>query len=110
VSALVCFFCHRPILGYDVAGRYEWRVMPEGSYEGEVAIYGKGAAPLKYAQGRLVRLSHGKCYHAWKKQGELAAARSADPSSQPRPESDWRPQDVLDVEDLKPDHEGNGDH
>jgi hypothetical protein len=104
---MICFYCHRPIRGAELADRYEWR---RGGVVGDTTIYGKGELPLKQARGQLTRLSHGKCYHAWKKQGELADARDADPSSQPRPETDWRHQEVCDVEDLKPGYEGDRDH
>lgn len=95
---MICFFCHRPIRGADVAKRYEWR-----NFNGKVFIYGQGApdGPLSKAFGQLVKLSHNKCYHADKKQQELVAARAADPSAQPGPGQDWRHQEVLDVEDLK---------
>jgi hypothetical protein len=104
---MVCFFCHRPIRGTDVANRYEWRT---GPVTRDVRTYGKGELPLKEARGRLLKLSHGKCYHAYVKQGALASARAADPSSQQRPDTDWREQATCDVEDLKPSHEGDGDN
>jgi hypothetical protein len=104
---VICFFCHRPVRGADVPARYEWRT---GPVTRDVRVYGKGELPLAEARGQLVKLSHGKCYHAHKKQLELQAARAADPSSQPRPDTDWRDQDVLDVEELTGSHEGNGDH
>jgi hypothetical protein len=100
---MICFFCHRPIRGADVAGRYEWRrTLAAGT-----RIYGKGEHSLREANGQLVRLSHGRCYHAWRKQEQLAVARDADPSSQSRQETDWREQSVVDVEELR---EGNGDN
>ena len=110
---MICFFCHRPVRGADVVHRCEWRYQPGAGEDGQagrtVRIYGDGApdGKLKDAKGQLARLSHGKCYHAFKKQEELRAARAADPSSHPRQETDWRDQTVLDVEELTPDHEGN---
>lgn len=103
---MICFKCFRPIRGADVARRYEWRKDPDGY----LRVYGEGAldGKLKDAKGQLVRVSHNKCYHAWKKQLDLAAAKAADPEAQPRPESDWRHQEVIDVEDLQ--GEGHGDH
>lgn len=76
-----------------------------------VRIYGNGApdGTLREAKGQLVLLSHHKCYHAWKKQQELIAARAADAPTQPVPEQDWRHQEVHDVEDLVG-NEGHGDH
>lgn len=102
---MICFFCHRPIRGADVADRYEWRTQPDS---GLLFIFGKGELPLRQARGQLVKLSHGKCYHAFKKQEQLAAARSADPSEQPRSDTDWREQETHDVEELRQRDEGNG--
>lgn len=95
---MVCFFCYKPIRGADLAHRYEWRRQPDGS----VKVYGEDApdGKLASAQGRLVKASHGKCYHAAKKQEELTAARAADPESQPREDTDWRHQEIVDLEDL----------
>jgi hypothetical protein len=100
---MICFFCHRAVTGKDVALRYEWR----GTVNGR-AVYGKGELPLSEAHGRLLKVSHNKCYHASKKQAELASARAADPSAQPQPEQDWRHQEIVDVEDLQ--GADNGDH
>lgn len=103
---MICFFCHKPIRGSELADRYEWRRVP--AVGGEVTVYGKGERPLREARGQLLRLSHGKCYHAHKKQEQLAEAKAADPSEQPRPDTDWREQTVCDVEELSPRDEGNG--
>jgi hypothetical protein len=104
---MICFFCHKRISGADVPRRIEWRRSPLG----EVKVYGDGApdGKLSVAAGTLVRLSHSKCFHAFTKQQELAAARAADPEAQPRPEQDWRQQTVLDVEELAG-NEGDRDH
>lgn len=99
---MICFFCHKPIRGTEVPNRYEWRRQGE-----DILTYGNSVPgrPLRAARGQLVKLAHNKCFHAEKKQRELAEARAADPSAQPRPDTDWRHQDVMDVEDLK--GEGN---
>ncbi len=107
---MICFFCHRPIRGSELLRRCEWRCQ-----DGQIAhtkVFGDGApdGKLREAKGQLVKLTHGKCFHAWKKQLELAEAKAADPSSQPRPDTDWRPQDVIDVEDLIPGHESDTDN
>lgn len=100
---MICFFCHRPIRGAELGDRYEWRKV-----NGIALIHGKGEFPLKGAKGQLVKLSHGKCYHAYKKQLQLSEAKAADPSSQPRPDTDWREPVTLDVEDLSSRDEGDG--
>ncbi len=105
---MICFFCHRPIRGVELQDRYEWRLSPDRP--GRAAVYGKGELPLGKAYGRLLKLSHGKCFHAFRKQEQLAAAKAADPSSQLRPDSDWRDQDVREVEELTQGHEGDGDN
>jgi hypothetical protein len=114
-EAVICFVCHRPIRGAELADRYEWRsVRVESLATSErrldIHVFGKGELPLRQAKGQLVKLSHGKCYHAHKKQEQLAEAKSADPSSQPRPDTDWRQQTVIEVEDLMPGHEGDRDN
>lgn len=96
---MICFFCHRAITGKDLGQRYEWRRYQVGDGM-KVFIHGKGELPLNPAPGRLVKVSHNKCYHAFLKQEQLAAARAADPSAQPQPEQDWRHQEAVDVEDL----------
>lgn len=103
---MICFVCHRPIRGAELGDRYEWRRVLLGDLQ--YLVYGKGELPLKEARGQLLKLSHGKCYHAWKKQEQLAKAKAADPSSQPRPETDWREQTVVDLEELTAGDEGDG--
>lgn len=97
---MICFVCHRPVRDADWAARYEWR--KAGTI---TLIHGKGLHPLRNAGGRLVQLSHNKCYHAHLKQLQLAEARAADPSAQPAPEQDWRHQEIMDVGELR---EGDG--
>lgn len=100
---MICFVCHRAIRGGDVPGRYEWRRPVNGDISPDF-IFGKGERPLAQAQGPLVRVSHNKCYHSYKKQLQLAEAKAADPSAQPASEQDWRHQDVMEVGEL-----GEGD-
>jgi hypothetical protein len=97
---MICFFCHKPLRTADMAHRYEWRVWPAA--RGEIRIYGDGApdGKLADARGRIVKVLHGKCYHADKKQQELAEAKAADPESQPREDTDWRHQEIVEVGDL----------
>lgn len=102
---MICFFCHRPIRGAELNDRYEWR-----NDGGVIKVFGKSGLPLKAAHGQLQKLSHGKCYHAFKKQEQLAAAKAADPSVQPVTETDWRDQTVVDVEELSPGDEGDRDN
>lgn len=102
---MICFFCHRAITGKDIAQRYEWRT---GPLTRDVRVYGKGLLPLGEARGRIMKVSHNKCYHACLKQEQLAEARAADPSAQPHPDQDWRHQETIDVGDLT--GEGDGDY
>lgn len=92
---MICFVCHRPIRSGDMSQRYEWR--KAGTI---TLIHGKGLFPLKDAGGRLVQACHNKCYHQHLKQLQLAEAKAADPSAQPRPDQDWRHQDVMEVGEL----------
>lgn len=102
----MCFVCPRRVTGADVRTRFEWRQAPDGEH-----IYGPGApdGSLAEATGPLLRVCHHKCYFAWQKQQQLAAAKAADPPSRPAQDSDWRHQEIVDVEDLLG-HEGDGDH
>jgi hypothetical protein len=94
---VICFFCTRVIRGADLNHRAEWRRADDGT----VKVYGEDApdGPLTKAQGRLVKVCHKKCFHAECKRLELLAAKAADPEGQPPAESDWRHQDVVDVEE-----------
>jgi hypothetical protein len=97
---VICFVCYRVVRpGSDWAARYEWRRPVSGDISPDF-VYGKGERPLAQAQGLLVKVSHNKCYHAYKKQLELAAAKAADPSAQPGPDQDWRHQETIDVGEL----------
>lgn len=104
---MICFFCHTRIAnGQDIAHRHEWRRHDDGT----VHVYGDDgpAGKLRDAKGSLVKLSHRKCYHADKKQRELADARAADPTAQPQEDNDWWHQDVVEVGELA--GEGHRDH
>lgn len=101
---MVCFVCHTAIRPADWAARYEWRKSGD-----DILVYGKGLLPLRDAPGRLVRVCHNKCFHVHVKQLQLAEAKAADPSAQPRPEQDWRHQETVDVEELSG-NEGHRDH
>jgi hypothetical protein len=104
---MICFVCFKPITGQDIAHRHEWR---RQAPDGLVRVFGEDApdGKLREARGALVKLSHRKCFHADKKRRELEEARSADPSAQPRGETDWRHQDVVEVGELA--GEGDGGH
>lgn len=93
-----CFFCFRAISGADASHRVEWRRVGD-----EVKVYGEDApdGPLSAATGRLLKVSHKKCFHAEKKRLELLEAKAADPGVQPPAETDWREQLVVDVEELR---------
>lgn len=82
---MICFVCHRPISPADWPARYEWR-----KASGITLIHGKGMFQLRDAGGRLVKVSHNKCYHAYAKELQLAEAKPADPSAQPRPGQGWQ--------------------
>ena len=98
---MICFYCFRPIRGAELAHRVEWR-----RAGADVTLFGEGqpGGPLGTAQGMLLKVAHHKCFHADKKQRELAAARgaeqAADAAVQPREDTDWRHQEVMDVGDL----------
>lgn len=101
---MICFVCYTRITAADMPARYEWRKTGD-----DITVHGKGLLPLRDAPGRLVKACHNKCYHVHVKQLQLAEAKAADPSAQPRPEQDWRHQETVDVEDL-PGYEGHRDH
>lgn len=94
---MICFVCSRPIRGTDLNHRAEWR------RDGDVVkAYGEDApdGPLSSASGRLLKVSHKKCFHAEKKRLELLEAKTADAGSQLPEESDWRHQETVEVEEL----------
>jgi hypothetical protein len=106
VVEVICFFCHKVISRADMAHRYEWHSTISG-----VMAFGQGAeggalASVVALSTPLVKVSHGKCYHAVKKQQELADARAADPEFQPPQDTDWRHQEIVELEDLA--GEGHG--
>lgn len=94
---MICFVCHRPIRGSETGERYEWRT---GPLTRDVRVYGKGMLPLREVAGRLIKACHNKCYHQHLKQLQLAEAKAADPSAQPRPDQDWRHQETMEVGEL----------
>lgn len=96
-----CFFCTRNIsAGKDYQRRVEWRRRP--GFEAQVFGEVQGAdGKLSEATGPLWKVSHNKCYYADKKRRELQSAREADPAAHQR-ETDYREQEVVDVEDLNP--------
>jgi hypothetical protein len=104
-ASMICFFCHKPLRAADMAHRYEWRT---GPWTRDIRIYGDGApnGKLADATGRILKVFHGKCYHAAKKQQDLADARAADPEFQSPQDTDWRHQEIVELEDLA--GEGHG--
>jgi hypothetical protein len=105
-----CASCLRQInRGAEEAKRVEARLADEMT-----VLFGVGmpGGVLDKATGELLWAKHSKCY--WidekreKRQEIKDAERAADPGYRPRPDSDWRHQDVADVEELLGDTSRSG--
>lgn len=57
-----CWICPRPVTRADAPKRVEWRQSGDG-----LVMFGQDQPPLEQATGKLVKVAHGKCYHAWRK-------------------------------------------
>jgi hypothetical protein len=102
VGRVKCASCLRPInRGAEEAKRAEAHLV-----DGVVVVFGVNmpGGPLEKATGELLWAKHSKCY--WidekreKRQEAKQEERAADPGYRPRPDSDWRSQQVADVEEL----------
>jgi hypothetical protein len=92
--------------GAEAEKHVEFRRQPDRS----VTEFGKGlpGGGLDKATGQLVEAKHSKCYWIDKKAKTRALAtlagkqaeRAADPGYEPPTDDDWRPQDILEIEEL----------